>query len=164
MTGHPFRGAFGHQHGDPRGLIERVHAQLLERIQEAVEMAGLELMVEMRRRHGRPAPDTESAADRAEFEYTARALLAHLRSAFAAELSHDHRRALARAEATPGAVEPLLASQAFLARQLPDYWQRFETYRAAYAQARLDAPAPSGGWLGRLFGRDHAARRPGSDT
>ena len=30
-----------------------------------------------RRHHGRPAPDTDSAADRKEFEETSRALLAH---------------------------------------------------------------------------------------
>ena len=164
MSDSPFRGAFGHQHGDPRGLLERVHAQLLERIQEAVEMAGLELMVELRRRHGRPAPDTASTADRAEFEETARALLAHLRSAFAAELSADRRQALDRAEAAAGATEPLLAGQAFLARELPDYWQRFESHRAAYARAQLDAPPPTTGWLGRLLGKDHAARKPGSDA
>jgi len=121
-------------------------------------------MVELRRRHGRPAPDTTSTADRAEFEETARALLAHLRSALAAELSADQRHALERAEATAGATEPLLAGQAFLARELPDYWQRFETHRAAYARARLEAPPPATGWLGRLFGTDQAARKPGSDA
>jgi hypothetical protein len=163
MSDSPFRGAFGHQHGDPRGLIERVHAQLLERIQEAVEMAGLGLMVELRRRHGRPAPDTDSAADRTEFEETARALLTQLRAAFAAELSTDRRQALDRAEAAAGATEPVLAGQAFLARELPDYWQRFEAHRAAYAQARLEAP-PATGWLGRLFAKDHAARKPDSDA
>jgi hypothetical protein len=157
-----FRGAFGHQHGDPRGLRERIQAQLRERIQEAVEMAGLELMVELRRRHGQPVPDTDSAADRAQFEQTARALLHHLRTAFDAELTAQQREALARAESSAGEPEPLLAGQAFLASHLPDYWQRFETYRAAYAHAQLDAPATRGGWLGRLLGSDQAARR--SDT
>ena len=102
MSDRAFRGAFGHQHGDPRGLIERIHAQLRERIQEAVEMAGLELMVELRRRHGRPAPDTTSAADRREFEDSARALLEHLRAAFGGDLSPDQRKALELAETAPG--------------------------------------------------------------
>jgi hypothetical protein len=164
MSDGAFRGAFGHQHGDPRGLIERIHAQLRERIQEAVEMAGLELMVELRRHHGRPAPDTTSAADRAEFEETARVLLVHLRAAFHTDVTADQRAALERAEAATGEPEPLLAGQALLARELPDYWQRFETYRAAYAQACLEAPAPTSGWLGRLLGRDQAARKPGSGT
>jgi hypothetical protein len=48
-----------------------------------------------------------------------------------------------------------------LARELPDYWQRFETHRAAY-RACLRAPPPRG-WLSRLLGGDHAARKPGSD-
>ena len=41
-------GAFGHQHGDPRNLAERIEAQLRERIEEAMEMAALELMVGVR--------------------------------------------------------------------------------------------------------------------
>jgi hypothetical protein len=162
MTASAFRGAFGHQHGDPRGLLERIQAQLRERIQEAVEMAGLGLMVELRRHHGRPAPDTDSAADRKEFEETSRALLAHLRSAFHAELDAPRRAALERVETAPGESEPLLAGQVLLARELPDYWQRFETHRAAYTQACLQAPPPRR-WLSRLLGGDHAARKPGSD-
>lgn len=125
-------------------------------------MAGLELMVELRRRHGRPAPDTTSTADRAEFEDTARALLVHLRAAFEGDLSADQRRALEGAETAADEPEPLLAGQALLARELPDYWQRFETHRVAYARACLEAPAPPSGWLGRLLGRDQAAHNPGS--
>ena len=150
MTDTPFRGAFGHQHGDSRGLLERIQAQLQERIQEAVEMAGLELMVELRRRHGRPAPDTASTTDRKEFEDTVRALLEHLGAAFRSDLSPDLRAALDRVDAR-GEADRLIAEQARLARELPDYWQRFEAYRAAHARARLEAPAPDRGWLGRLF-------------
>jgi len=151
MSDRPFRGAFPHQHGDPRSLAERIHAQLRERIQEAVEMAGLELMVELRRHRGRPAPQTASDDDRREFEQTARELLAHLRDAFSAALSAGERGELERAEAEAAEPERWLAGQALLARRLPDYWQRFEAYRAAWAQARLDAPAPRSGWLARLF-------------
>jgi len=64
---------------------------------------------------------------------------------------------------TASESEPLLAGQVLLARELPDYWQRFETHRAAYARACLQAPPPRGGWLSRLLGGDHAARKPGSD-
>jgi len=152
VTDQPFRGAFAHQHGDSRSLIERINAQLRERIGEAVEMAGLELMVELRRRHGRPPPETSSAADRREFEETARELLTHLRDAFHGELTPEQRADLERGEAGAAESERLLAGQAQLARQLPDYWQRFEAHRAAYATACLHAPAPKGGWLGRLFG------------
>lgn len=165
MTESAFRGAFGHQHGDPRGLLERIQAQLRERIQEAVEMAGLGLMVDVRRHHGRPAPDTDSAADRTEFEEISHALLTHLHSAFHAELGAPQRAALERVATAAGESEPLLAGQVLLAREIPDYWQRFETYRAAYARAclELEAPPPRSGWLSRLLGGDHAARKPSSD-
>jgi len=151
MTERSFRGAFPHQHGDPRGLIERINAQLRERIEEAVEMAGLELMVERRRRLGRQPPESSSAADRREFEETARELLAHLRDAFHGEITPEQRAEIERIEAGAEESARLLTGQALLARQLPDYWQRFEAYRAGYAQSRLEAPASKGGWLGRLL-------------
>ena len=44
-------------------------------------------------------------------------------------------------------------SQAFLAKRLPDYWQRFEAHRAAHAQARLSETVESAGWLRQLFAR-----------
>lgn len=152
MTGPFFQGAFPHQHGDPRGLIERIEAQLRERIAEAVEMAGLGLMVELRRRHGRPPPESENAADRREFEETVRELLAHLREAFDGDLTLERRAELERTDAGADESERLLNGQALLARQLPDYWQRFEIHRAAYAKARLEAPASKRGWLGRVRG------------
>lgn len=155
MTSNPFPGAFPHQHQDPRGLIERIEVQLRERIQEAVEMAGLKLMVDLRERHGRPKPETSSEADRREFEATAAALLRHLRDAFHADLPAGQRAAFEQLEAAQSDPnERLLAGQVFLARQLADYWQRFEAYQAAYARARLSAPpdAPKDGWLSRLLG------------
>lgn len=149
----PFRGAFPHQHQDPRGLVARIEAQIRERLEEAVEMAGLKLMVDLRARHGLPAPETSSAADRKEFEAITAALLAHLRAAFHAELGPDDRAALQEADAgQPSAQDRLLAGQVALARRLPDYWQRMETYRAAFARSRLETPPTKGGWLGRLLG------------
>lgn len=146
--------AFPHQHGDPRSLIDRINAQLRDRIAEAVEMAGLELMVNLRRRHGRPPPETSSAADRREFEEIARRLLTHLREAFHRELTPEQRVEIERDEAGAVESERLLAGQALLARQLPDYWQRFEVHRAAYVEACLNAAAPRGRWrLGRFLGR-----------
>lgn len=155
MSSSPSPGAFPHQHHDPRGLLERIEAQLRERIEEAIEMAGLKLMVDSRERHGRPKPETASEADRREFETTAAALLRHLRDSFHADLSAEQRLAFERFEARqPDPRERLLIGQVYLARQLPDYWQRFETYRAAYAEARLSAPreASKGGWIARLLG------------
>ena len=153
MSADPPPSAFRHQHDDPRGLIERIEAQLRERIAEAVEMAGLKLMVDLRERAGRPAPETTSEADRREFLETAAALLRHLREAFHAGLPPEERAALEAAEAAPAdSQDRVLAGQVFLARQLPDYWQRFESYRAAYFEDRLSAPAPRAGWLRRLLG------------
>jgi len=61
--------------------------------------------------------------------------------------------ALARAEAGgSGERDRALRGQVFLARQLPDYWQRFEAHRAAHATARLSAPPAPPGLLKRLFG------------
>jgi len=150
VTDTPSHGAFPHQHRDPRGLVERIEAQIRERLQEAVEMAGLKLLVDLRARHGRPAPDTSSEADRREFEALATDLLAHLRTAFYVELSEESRRALEQAEARlQSARERLLAGQVLLARRLPDYWQRLERHEAAYLKTRLDAPTAKTGWLGR---------------
>src|SRR6266436_4056010 len=73
----------GLRHGanDPRGLLERIEAQLAERIEEAVEMAALELLVELRKRHQRPAPASDSQADREEFQILSADLLGYLRRA-----------------------------------------------------------------------------------
>ena len=147
-------GAFPHQHDDPRGLVERIEAQLRERITEAADMAGLKLMVDLRQRQGRPAPETSSDADRREFEQIVASLLTHLRDAFAGELPVDQRAQFEKAEhAQSRPPEKLLAGQVFLARRLPDYWQRFEAYVAEYEKARLDAPASASGWLSKFFGR-----------
>jgi hypothetical protein len=145
----------GLRHGtnDPRGLLERIEAQLGERIEEAVEMAALELLVELRKRHQRPAPASDSQADREEFQVLSADLLGYLRQAFTAEMPAERRAALARAEAGgSGERDRALRGQVFLARQLPDYWQRFEAHRAAHATARLSAPPAPPGLLKRLFG------------
>jgi hypothetical protein len=155
MSESPFRGAFPHQHHDPRGLLERIQAQIQERIEEAVEMAALELMVALRQAHGRPAPQTSSAKDREEFLAMAGKLLAHLGRAFRSELPDGQRGGLGEAERIEGDERArILAGQVFLARRLPDYWQRFEAHVAAYREARLSAPGPRRRGLGRLLGRE----------
>ena len=154
MTSGPFRGAFPHQHGDPRTLRERIDAQIAERIEEAVEMAGLELMVEIRKRESRPAPEDTSPSDRDEFRAIVDGFLKHLEEAFHATLPAADARALEEARpASPDARSRLYAGQVFLARRLPDYWQRFEAHRIAFAEIRLATLGGSAGWLKRLFGR-----------
>ncbi|HEY4908403.1 MAG TPA: hypothetical protein VIJ73_02805 [Methylomirabilota bacterium] len=145
----------GLRHGtdDPRGLRERIEAQLTERIDEAVEMAALHLLVELRKRHGRPAPESDSRPDRDEFNALAADLLASLGEAFAADLGANQRRELDQASAGGADARARgLRGQVFLSRQLPDYWQRFEAHRAAHAEARLNSPDRPGGFFKRLFG------------
>ena len=126
--------------------MERIQAQLRERIEEAVEMAALKLMVDLRAASGRPAPETTSAADRAEFEARlagpARAAARRVRGRAA---GGPARRRFDEAETAAG-DEParLLAGQVCLARRLPDYWQRFERYQRQYAEQRLADPAGPG--------------------
>jgi hypothetical protein len=149
----PFK-TTGLRHGtdDPRGLIERIDAQLAERIEEAVEMAALGLLVDLRKRHNWPAPETDSRSDREEFRLLAEDLLAYLGRAFESGLGPEQSTGLQRARAEgadPRARE--LRGQIFLARLLPDYWQRLEAHRAAYAESRLAAPPPTG-FLKRLLG------------
>jgi hypothetical protein len=153
VSASPFPRAFPHQHHDPRGLIERIEAQLRERIREAVDMAALKLMVDLRQRRGDPPPDASSDADRRESERIAAELLTHVRNAFRAELAGEERVELERAETGPDERrDSFLAGQVFLARRLPDYWQRFEAHQVAFAAARLETPPSRESWLGRLFG------------
>ena len=153
MTADPCSGAFPHQHHDPRGLRDRIEAQLRDRIEEAVHMAGLKLMADLRERRGGPAPDASSDVDRRESERIAAELLAHLHNAFRADLVDEERAELERVEAgSQGRRERVLAGQAFLARRLPDYWQRFEAHQAAYIAERLETPPSKQSWLSRLFG------------
>ncbi|PWU23801.1 MAG: hypothetical protein C5B48_07970 [Candidatus Rokuibacteriota bacterium] len=153
MTEAPIGGAFAHQHRDPRGLHERIEAQIRDRIEEAMEMAGLKLLVDHRARHGRPAPVTSSETDRRAFEALAAELLVHVRWAFYADLGANEKTELERAEAAGRSErERLLAGQTFLARRLPDYWQRLELHQAGFANAKLEAPSIESSWLRRLFG------------
>lgn len=145
-------GGYRHQHGDPRRLRERIDAQLQERIEEAVEMAALELLVELRKKQGHRAPEEDNVEDREAWRTLADDVLAALRETLAASLPAEEQAAMTRAE-TRGADARAraLAGQVALARQLPDYWQRFDGHREAYLARRLSDPPPAPGWLRRLF-------------
>ena len=141
--------------GDPRGLGERIEAAVEERLEEAVEFVCMDLLVQLRRAHGRPAPVAKSASDQQEFHGLVSEWLLHLRGALLDGLPPEEVQKVSQAEADRGPEEipRLLRGQAPLAPTLPDYWQRFETLRAAFTQARLGAPGPGPGFLGHLFGR-----------
>ena len=125
--------------GDPRGLGERIEAAVEERLEEAVEFVCMDLLVQLRRAHGGPAPVAKSASDRQEFQRLVGEWLLHLRGALLDGLPREEVQKVSQAEEARGREEipRLLAGQAALARTLPDYWQRFETLRAAFAQAHL---------------------------
>jgi hypothetical protein len=151
MAGTPC--AFGHQHGDPRTLAERIEAQLRARIEEAAEMASLDLLVALRAKAGRPAPEEGNERDRTELSGLAFDFLAHLRSTLLAELPQGDRAALESAERrADDARARALAGHALLAKRLADYWQRFEAGRLAFADTRLATVGQDRGWLRRLFG------------
>ena len=115
-------------------------------------------VVERHRTQGLPAPENSRAEDRREFEEVALDLLTHLRRAFDGSLTAEQRAAVTQAERSASAGrERLLAAQAALARELPDYWQRLERHAAAFP---AEGGADARGWLGRLFpgGANRAGR------
>ncbi len=129
---------------DSRGLLERIEAQLRERLEEAVDFSSLDLMVELRRRHGGPLPTEKSRRDRAEFEALAREFLEFLTRAFLSRLDGREAEKLRQVEATTKENRPI-AIQTYLARSLPDYWQRFEEISADFSRERLAAAPPEPG-------------------
>jgi hypothetical protein len=134
-------------------LASRIDGGLRERLEEAVDFVCLDTMVQRRRALGLPAPVADSRTDLDEFTGQVRAFLEQL-AALAADLPHEQRR---RVEAAGGAAGDettrLLAVQVALARELPDYWQRFDAARLAYAAERVGSGGERRGLLGRLFGR-----------
>jgi len=152
----PFNTSLRRDPNDPRGLPERIEALVRERIEESVEFVCMDLLVQLRRARGGPAPEANSASDRQEFQGLVRDLLLHLRTAFLEGLAPEQLQKVTQAEDARGQEETarLLAGQTALARTLPDYWQRFDTLREAFITARLSAPPPRPG----LF--DRFRRRP----
>ena len=148
----PFNTSLRRDPNDPRGLPERIEALLRERIEESVEFVCMDLLVQLRRAHGRPAPEATSASDRQEFQGLVRDLLLHLRTAFLEGLTSDDLQKVTQTEDThgPDEIARLLAGQTALARTLPNYWQRFETLRETFTKARLTAPPPRPGLFGRF--------------
>lgn len=128
--------------GQPRDLLLLIESEVRERLEEAVDHASLEALVAFRRARGLPGPEADSARDRAEFEAGVHAFLERLRADLEPVLSDEHRDRAAEAAERAGRdpIARLIGAQVALARALPDYWQRFEASRAAYA-----AHAASGG-------------------
>jgi hypothetical protein len=150
----PFGSSPRRDPNQPGALNDRIEAQLRERLEEAVDFVCLGALVERRRALGLPAPRADSATDRAEFTEGVRVFLAELQAAIAPGLDEGQRRKVAAAEQAPGdEMHRLLGAHVVLARELPDYWQRFEAARATYTAARVKSGRERGGLLGRLLGR-----------
>jgi hypothetical protein len=160
---HPlFSTSFRRDPNQPRDLHARIDAQLIERIEEAVDFVCLDALVQARRAHALPEPAADSERDRAEFTASVRAFLTRLQEALLAAVTDEQRRRL-RVKPSAEGIEQLKI-QAALAREIPDYWQRFDEIRGAYTTeyvaaggpARTDTHASRGerrNTLGRLFRR-----------
>lgn len=151
----PFGTSLRRDPNDPRGLADRIDAVVLERLEEAVDFICLDLLVQRRRHHGRSLPEARNEQDREEFRALVVEFLAYLRAAYWEDLPEAHREKVAEAEARAGREElrRLMAAQATLAKQLPDYWPRLDLFKADFTRKRLAARTPKPGFLGRLLGR-----------
>src|SRR5262245_12888748 len=137
----------------PADLNARIEAQLRDRLQEAVDFGCFEALVNRRQTLSLTAPRADSTRDREEFTQSVHTFLAELWSAIAPTLSAEQRQKLAAAERVAGdETQRLLGVHVVLARELPDYWQRFETGRTAHVE-QIESDAERRERPGRLFGR-----------
>ena len=138
----------------PGGLAARIDAQLRERLEEAVDFVCLDVLVQRRRALALPPPSADNPRDREEFLRSVRTFLERMKAELLPDLGAEPRAKVAAAEATPGDEDArLLGVHVVLARELPDYWQRFETARATYTAEQVASGGERRGMLGRLFGR-----------
>lgn len=138
-----------------RNLLSLVDAEVRERIEEAVDFVSLDVLVQNRKARGLPAPVADNAHDREEFEAGVAAFLERLAADLTAGLGGEARRKLdeTAAHVKNGRVAQLVAVQVMLAKQLPDYWQQFETIRARHTEERGASGGERRGFLARLFRR-----------
>jgi hypothetical protein len=124
--------------GQPRDLLALIEGEVRERIADAVDSVSLEVMVRRRRNQGLPEPVADSECDREEFTAGVRAFLERLRAELLPALSADQQTRAAEAASRAGTdvLARLMAVQVTLARELPDYWQRFEAVRLAFTGER----------------------------
>ena len=97
----PFGTSLRRDPDDPRGLKDRIDGLVRERLEEAIDSACLDLLVQVRLDRGLSAPVADSADDRAEFEAIVLAFLGRLESAITAGLTADER---ARLRSSPRAA------------------------------------------------------------
>ena len=150
----PFGTSLRRDPGDARGLKARIDALILERLEEAIDAASLDLLVQIRRAGGRPLPVAESSADREEFLALVLAFLRRLDTAITSGLTEDQRgRLTSRPRGAIDDAARLIAIQVSLAKLMPDYWQRFEAVKDEFASEQKQAWATRPGVLRRLLGK-----------
>ncbi len=149
----PFLTSLRRSPGNPQRLLDRIDAQLLERIEEACDFFCLDLLVQRRTLRGQPAPTANNQADRQEFNQLVEEFLAFLREGFGARLSKEDAASLRAVEARLTGTQPqrLVAVQGHLAKTLPDFWQTFDELAAQFSKERLTT-SPKSRFLSRLFG------------
>ena len=152
----PFANAHHRTGGrEPLDLAARIEAELRSRIEDAIDYACLDAMVTARRARGAHAPVADSPADRDEYHARVVGFLERLRVTIGAALDDAQRRRLASvlgprpASDVPGAI----AAQVALARELPDYWQRFEAVRRQDGDGLGSGGSERRSLLDRLLGR-----------
>jgi len=121
-----------------RDLLALIEGEVRERIADAVDSVSLDVMVRRRRSRGLPEPVADSESDREEFTAGVRAFLERLRAELLPALSADQQNKAGEAvtRAGPDVIARLMAAQVTLARELPDYWQRFEAVRLVFTGER----------------------------
>jgi len=142
----PFPTSLRRNPDDPRGLLERIDAQLQERLEEAVDFFCLDLLVKVRQARSRPSPEEKSEKDRREFQELVEEFLGFLRKGFLAKLGEEEAARLRSGEgaARGTRAQRLVAVQVQLAKALPDYWQAFDEFTARFTWERLAAaPEPN---------------------
>lgn len=163
---HPFFStSFRRDPQQPRDLHARIDAQLVERIEEAVDFVCLDALVRTRRARGGAEPAADNETDRQEFRVSVEAFLARLERELLRELPQAQQQRI-KQRATGSGADALVMKQVGLARELPHYWQRFDEIREAYTAQYVAAggipPAPDDqdssrgeprGALRRLLGR-----------
>ena len=138
----------------PGDLSARIVAQLRERLEEAVDFVCLDALVQRRRALALPPPSADNPQDREEYTRSVRTFLERLKAALLPDLGAESRAKVAAADAALGDEDArLLGVHVVLARELPDYWQRFEAARTAYTAEQVASGGERRGMLGRLFGR-----------
>ncbi len=127
----PFGTSLRRDPADPRGLRARIDALILERLEDAIDSACLDLLVELRRERNLPLPVADSAEDRTEFHGLAAAFLERLAVAITSRLTAEQRARLSPARPEEGdEARRLIALQVSLSKLVPDYWQQFEAVKA----------------------------------